>query len=187
MQDLPPPIDDHLTLADVVGVYGVKGWVKLRPRLEDTALLTSLSQLYLSDSAGRKPTATGDLRVEAVRHQGKGLIAKLAHIDDRTAAEALRGFEIRIPANSFPAPEDGDFYWRDLVGLAVWCCEDDKRVLLGTVDRLLETGANDVLVVVPTAISVDDKEHLIPWIPDSVIVEVDVQGGKIEVNWYVDA
>jgi len=71
--------------------------------------------------------------------------------------------------------------------LSVWCCEDDKRVLLGTVDRLLETGANDVLVVVPTAISVDDKEHLIPWIPDSVIVEVDVQGGKIEVNWYVDA
>jgi 16S rRNA processing protein RimM len=128
--------------------------------------------------------AKGDLRVEAVRHQGKGLIAKLANIDDRTAAEALRGFEIRIPANSFPAPDDGDFYWRDLVGLSVWCCEDDKRVLLGTVDRLLETGANDVLVVVPTEISVDDKEHLIPWIPDSVIVEVDVQGGKIEVNWY---
>ncbi len=187
MQDLPPPIDDHLTLADVVGVYGVKGWVKLRPRLEDTALLTSLSPLYLSDPAGRQPMATGDLRVEAIRHQGKGLIAKLANIDDRTAAEALRGFEIRIPANCFPAPEDGDFYWRDLVGLSVWCCEDDKRVLLGTVDRLLETGANDVLVVVPTAISVDDKEHLIPWIPDSVIVEVDVQGGKIEVNWYVDA
>jgi len=187
MQDLPPPIDDHLTLADVVGVYGVKGWVKLRPRLEDTALLTSLSRLYLFGPTGRKSFAMGDLRVEAVRHQGKSLIAKLANIDDRTAAEALRGFEIRIPAASFPAPDAGDFYWRDLMGLAVWCCEGDKRVLLGTVERLLETGANDVLVVAPTEISVDDKEHLIPWIPDSVIVDVDLQGGTIEVNWYVDA
>jgi len=187
MQDPPPPIDDYLTLADVVGVYGVKGWVKLRPRLEDTALLTSLSQLYLSWPTGREPVAHLEARVEAVRHQGKSLIAKLSTIDDRTAAEALRGCEIRIPASGFPAPDAGEFYWRDLVGLAVWCHEDGNRVLLGTVDRLLETGANDVLVVVPAEKSIDDKEHLIPWIPDSVIREVDLQVGKIEVNWYVDA
>jgi len=186
MQDPLPQIDEYLTLADVVGVYGVKGWVKLRPRLEDTALLTSLPQLYLCGPAGTKPFDKGGLQVEAVRHQGKGLIAKLANVDDRTAAEALNGFEIRIPANVFPSPDDGDFYWRDLMGLAVWCRENETRVLLGTVDRLLETGANDVLVVVPTEQSVDDKDHLVPWIPDSVIVEVDLEGGKIEVNWYVD-
>ena len=186
MQEFPPPTDSHLILADVVGVYGVKGWVKLRPRLEETALLTRLSGLHLA-----RPTASlGDpltpLTIESVRQQGKGLIAKFAHIDDRTSAEGLRGQVIRVPAANFPAPDAGDFYWRDLVGLAVWCQEGDTRVLLGSVDRLLETGANDVLVVIPTEASVDDKEHLIPWIPDRVIVGVDLLGKTIEVNWYVD-
>ena len=187
MQECPPPNNDDLTLAEVVGVYGVKGWVKLRSRLEETDLLIQLPKLYLC-----KPTdqAVGDrvpVTVESVRQQGKSLIAKFVNIDDRTAAEALRGQVIGIPAASFPAPDAGDFYWRDLVGLAVWCREAGSRVLLGDVDRLLETGANDVLVVVPTDQSIDDKEHLIPWILNTVIVEVDLEGKRIEVDWYVDA
>jgi 16S rRNA processing protein RimM len=153
MQESPPSTDNYLTLADVVGVYGVKGWVKLRPRLEDTDLLTSLPELHLhppATSASASMLAQSEpVQVEAVRQQGKSLIAKLASIDDRTAAEALRGREIRVPAECFPLPGEGEFYWRDLVGLAVWCREDDTRVLLGVVDRLLETGANDVLVVTP--------------------------------------
>lgn len=194
MQESPPPTDNYLTLADVVGVYGVKGWVKLRPRLEDTDLLTRLPELHLhppatsaSASASASLLAQAEpVQVEAVRQQGKSLIAKLAGIDDRTAAEALRGREIRVPAECFPLPDEGEFYWRDLVGLAVWCREDDTRVLLGIVDRLLETGANDVLVVTPTGESVDSKEHLIPWIPETVIVDVDLNDKKIEVRWYVD-
>ena len=186
MQEFPPPTDDYLILADVVGVYGVKGWVKLRPRLEETALLTRLSGLYLAGPASGVASPHASLTIESVKQQGKSLIAKFARIDDRTSAEALRGQEIRVPAANFPAPDAGDFYWRDLVGLTVWCREGDTRVLLGSVDRLLETGANDVLVVMPTEASVDDKEHLIPWIPDRVIVEVDLPGKTIEVNWYVD-
>lgn len=190
MQESPPPTDNYLTLADVVGVYGVKGWVKLRPRLEDTDLLTRLPELHLhppATSASASMLAQAEpVQVEAVRQQGKSLIAKLAGIDDRTAAEALRGREIRVPAECFPLPDEGEFYWRDLVGLAVWCREDDTRVLLGVVDRLLETGANDVLVVTPTGQSVDSKEHLIPWIPETVIVDVDLNDKKIEVRWYVD-
>lgn len=187
MQECPPPNDDYLTLADVVGVYGVKGWVKLRPRLEETALLTRLPELYLYRPSGDPSAARLPVQIESVRYQGKSLIAKISNIDDRTAADALRGNEIRVPSGCFPPAEAGDVYWRDLLGLAVWCREDDTRVLLGTVDRLLETGANDVLVVVPTEASVDDKEHLIPWIPDSVIVDVDLERKKIEVSWYVDA
>lgn len=190
MQESPPPTDNYLTLADVVGVYGVKGWVKLRPRLEDTDLLIRLPELHLhppATSASASMLAQAEpVQVEAVRQQGKSLIAKLAGIDDRTAAEALRGREIRVPAECFPLPDEGEFYWRDLVGLAVWCREDDTRVLLGVVDRLLETGANDVLVVTPTGESVDSKEHLIPWIPETVIVDVDLNDKKIEVRWYVD-
>lgn len=187
MQECLPPNSDDLTLADVVGVYGVKGWVKLRSRLEETALLTQLPELYLKSPAGKAAPSRVPVTVEAVRHQGKSLIAKIATIDDRTAAEALRGQAICVPSECFPTPDAGDFYWRDLIGLSVWCREDDARVPLGIVDRLLETGANDVLVVVPTEESVDDKEHLIPWIPDAVILEVNLQERTIEVNWYVDA
>jgi 16S rRNA processing protein RimM len=58
---------------------------------------------------------------------------------------------------------------------------------LGVVVKLLETGANDVMVVAPNDQSVDDKEHLVPWIPDQVVEQVDLDNKRIGVNWYVDA
>ena len=73
------------------------------------------------------------------------------------------------------------------MGLQVWCTEGEREVLLGTVKQLLETGSNDVLVVKPTADSVDDSEHLIPWLPDDVVVGVDLIAGVIKVNWFIDA
>ena len=72
------------------------------------------------------------------------------------------------------------------MGLAVFCRYRDRDVLLGKVLRLVETGANDVLVVGPTSDSIGDKETLIPWVPDDVIVAVDLQQGTIRVDWYLD-
>jgi 16S rRNA processing protein RimM len=111
----------------------------------------------------------------------------LSGVEDRTAAEALKGNEIRMPTAQFPQADDGDFYWRDLEGLQVWCEEGESRLLLGTVQRLLETGANDVLVVTPSEGSIDDRERLIPWMPDEVIKQVDLQERTIAVCWFIDA
>ena len=69
----------------------------------------------------------------------------------------------------------------------MWCTEDGSRSLLGRVKTLLETGANDVLVVVPCEGSVDDREHLVPWIPEEVIKDIALTDRRIEVAWYVDA
>ena len=185
MHESSSPSHDFLTLADIVGVYGIKGWVRLRVRLDDPNLLLSLSDLELVAARGA-PAARRSVVVEALQVHGKGHIARLSGISDRTQAEVLKGHEIQVAAAHFPAAGDDEIYWRDLEGLSVFCTEAGSRCLLGTVKTLLETGANEVLVVSPCEGSVDDKEHLVPWIPQTVITEINLEAGALEVAWYVD-
>ena len=172
-----------ISIATIVGVYGIKGWVKLRINLEDPALLTSLSPKQLTDSRGRN---VGSVAVTTVRSQGKGFIAKLAGVDDRNAAEMLRGHAIEIPVSALPDLNEGEFYWRDLVDCRVDLSGSEESITLGRVDHLIETGANDVLVVRPTEESIDDRERLIPWLEDDVIVNVDIDLKRIAVRWHPD-
>ena len=184
MNESSSPSHDFLTLADIVGVYGIKGWVRLRVRLDDPNLLLSLPDLTLVTAL---QSARQSVVVEALQAQGKGHIARLSGIADRTQAEALKGREIQVAAAHFPAAGDDEVYWRDLEGLEVWCTEDGSRSLLGRVKTLLETGANDVLVVSPCEESIDDREHLVPWIPGEVVTDIALAERKIEVSWYVDS
>ena len=174
---------DLISIATVVGVYGIKGWVKVRINLEDPASLTSLSPKQLTDPRGKRVRSVD---VAAVRSQGKGFIAKLAGVDDRNAAELLCGRSIEIPESSLPGLNDGEFYWRDLIGCRVELSFDDENLSLGCVDHLIETGANDVLVVRPTEDSIDDREPLIPWLEGDVIVAVDIESQRISVRWHPD-
>ena len=186
MNESSSPSHDFLTLADIVGVYGIKGWVRLRVRLDDPDLLLSLSDLTLIAAPEAPRSARQSVVIEALRVHGKGHIARLSGVADRTQAEAVRGHEIQVTAALFPAAGDGEVYWRDLEGLEVWCTEDGLRSLLGRVKTLLETGANDVLVVAPCEGSIDDREHLVPWIPDDVVTDINLPDRRIEVVWYVD-
>jgi len=70
--------------------------------------------------------------------------------------------------------------------LRVWCEAPEGLCLLGEIDHLLETGANDVLVVRPCEGSMDDKERLIPWLVDEVVHSVDMDAGTVRVIWYTD-
>ena len=187
MHESSSPSHNFLTLADIVGVYGIKGWVRLRVRLDDPNLLLSLPDLTLAVARDAARSARQSVVVEVLQGHGKGHIARLSGITDRTQAEALKGREIQVAAAHFPAAGDDEVYWRDLEGLEVWCTEDGSRSLLGRVKTLLETGANDVLVVAPCEGSIDDREHLIPWLPDKVVTDIALTDRRIEVNWYVDA
>ena len=187
MHESSSPSHDFLTLADIVGVYGIKGWVRLRIRLDDPNLLLSLPDLTLVAAPDTGRCVRQSVVVEALQVHGKGYIARLSGIADRTQAEALKGREIQVIAAHFPAAGDDEVYWRDLEGLEVWCTEDGSRSLLGRVKTLLETGANDVLVVAPCEGSIDDREHLVPWIPGDVVTDIALPDQRIEVNWYVDA
>ena len=180
----PSDATSHLiSIATIVGVYGIKGWVKVRINLEDPASLTSLSPKQLTDPRGKRVRLVD---IKTVRSQGKGFIAKLAGVDDRNAAEMLRGHSIEIPESSLPGLNDGEFYWRDLVGCRVELSVDNENLSLGCVDHLIETGANDVLVVRPTEDSIDDRERLIPWLEDDVIVAVEIESQRICVRWHPD-
>lgn len=177
---------ESLVLAEVLGAHGIKGWVKVRPLLEDPTFLVGLQGLALLPGSKMRSGASRDVKVISLRPQGRGWVAQLSGVEDRTLAEGLKGMELRGPADLLPELEDGDFYWRDLEGLRVWCESSDGLYLLGEIDYLLETGANDVLVVRPCEGSMDDKERLIPWLVDDVVREVDVQAGTVRVSWYTD-
>ncbi len=108
---------EQLHLADIVGVHGVKGWVKIRAYVEDLKLFTQLDDVILSPGGNGGGGESRTVEIVEVKPQGKGLIALVKGVNDRTMAEALRGWMIEIPATQLPPAEAGVFYWRDLVGL----------------------------------------------------------------------
>ena len=83
-------------------------------------------------------------------------------------------------------PEAGEYYWRDLVGLKVFCREGERVAFIGTVDHLLDTGANDVVVVRPCEGSIDDAERLIPWLPEGNVELVDLAAGELRFDWFIE-
>ena len=108
------------------------------------------------------------------RQHGKGVVARLAGCEDRDEAFRLVGTEIGVHRKQLPVARPGEYYWSDLQGLEVVTLQGEP---LGTVDHLLETGANDVLVVK------GERERLIPFVLGEVIAEVDLERGEIRVDW----
>jgi 16S rRNA processing protein RimM len=108
------------------------------------------------------------------RQHGKGVVARLAGCEDRDAASRFIGAEIGVRRKQLPAAQPGEYYWSDLQGLEVVTLHGAS---LGTVDHLLETGANDVLVVT------GERERLIPFVLGQVVDDVDLERGEIRVDW----
>jgi len=108
------------------------------------------------------------------RKQGKGLVALLPGYDDREEAAALVGQQIFVGRDQLPATAENEYYWSDLEGLNV---QTTKGELLGRVEKMMETGANDVLVIR------GKREHLVPFIQGQFVTRVDLENGLIEVDW----
>jgi 16S rRNA processing protein RimM len=181
-----PSKDDLLVVGKITGCYGVKGWVKIHSYTEPQDNFLRFGKWML-----RRKGAVELIEFDDGRAQGKGLVAHIAGIDDRALAESYRGLEVAVKAGSLPELEEGDYYWSQLQGLQVWCSDRSletsaERVLLGLVDHLIETGANDVLVVKPIEGSIDDRERLIPYLPEDVVTKVDLTEAVIEVSWFLE-
>ncbi len=108
-----------------------------------------------------------------IQAHGDGFVARLSGIDDRNAAVEIRGSLVGVPASSFPPPDPGEYYWRDLIGLRV---VNSDGTLFGTVERLIETGAHDVLVVK------GERERLIPFV-ERFVTGVVREDGLLRVDW----
>lgn len=175
------PSGDLIVAGKITGCYGTRGWVKIHSYTEPPENFLVFGEWLLRRRGVLEP-----IEFDAGKRHGKGLVAHIAGVDDRTLAESFRGLEVVVKAEGLPALEKGEYYWRQLQGLQVWCREGGTRVLLGTVDYLIETGANDVLVVKASPDSVDDRERLIPYLVDDVVTRVDLDAGVIEVEWFLD-
>ena len=175
--------DDTLEAGRITGCYGVRGWVRVQSFTEPPENFLDLGQWQVTRAGVREP-----LEIDQGRVQGKGLVVHIAGVDDRDAAETYRGLTVEVPRTALPALDDGDYYWRDLEGLQVWCRENpaSERVLLGVVNYLIDTGANDVLVVKPVTGSIDEHERLIPYLPGATVAAVNLEQGRIEVDWFLD-
>lgn len=181
-----PSAENMLLVGKITGVHGIKGWVKIHSFTEPQENFLRFGKWLL-----RRRGELETIEFDAGRLQGKGLVAHIAGVDDRTLAEGYRGLEVLVPESSLPRLEPGEYYWSQLQGLQVWCRPADRpanaeKELLGTVDYLIETGANDVLVVKPSAGSIDQRERLIPYLPGDVVTRVDLAEAVIEVDWYLE-
>lgn len=161
-----------VVMGKIVAAQGIQGWVKVQTFTEYLDSLLDYDTWYVGNEQAWRP-----LQVLEADVHGKVLVAKLEGIADRTAAERYKGQLIAVPRTELPEQEEGEYYWSDLVGLAVENLTGDK---FGTVDSLLETGANDVLVV-----KGENGETLIPFIA-SVIQQVSLKDKTIRVDWQAD-
>jgi len=168
----------EVLLGRITSVFGIKGWVKVYSYTEPMENLLDYPVWTLRHQ-GKTLTV---IKTDG-RKQGKGLVAKLKGYDTPEAAKLLAGAEICLPEEALPPLAEGEYYWNQLLGLQVF---NTQGQLYGKVDYLLETGANDVLVVKPSEGSLDKQERLIPWLLPDVIRQVNLESGILEVDWDAD-
>ena len=131
----------------------------------------------------RKGGAEKEITVKEGQASGKRLIVQLEGVDTRDRAEDLIGYEVHVGIDTMPDLEEGAFYWFQLEGLAV---RNSGGEVLGQIDHMLETGANDVMVVEPTDDSIDKEQRLIPYVEGEVVKQVDQETGIVTVDWDSD-
>ncbi len=164
--------DRPLVMGHIAGPYGVRGWLRVASYTAEPEALLDYMPWYLEQRGEWQP-----VEVLQGKAHGKGLVVQLAGCSDREQAAALGGTSIGIYRSQLPETSAGEYYWNDLVGLRVINSDGTE---LGTVDYLIETGANDVLVIRGA------QEYLVPFISGQVIKEVDLDGKLIRVDWDTD-
>jgi len=172
---------DWVSVGKITSTYGVKGWVKIHSYTDPMQGILQYNPWHIKTSDSWEPVTVEDGRL-----QGKTVVARLRGIADRDAALALRGAQIAIPLNKLEVLAEGEYYWHQLRDLRVMCDARDGTKDLGFVADLLATGGNDVLVVKGDERSIDDRERLIPYVREKVVIKVDTNLGEMWVDWDPD-
>ncbi|RJS93822.1 ribosome maturation factor RimM [Salinisphaera sp. Q1T1-3] len=163
-----------VVLGQVHGLFGIRGWIKVYSFTRPREAILDHERWWIGRADEARP-----FRVLEGRYQGKTLVARLADDDgeplaDRDAAVALLEQDIAVERATLPDPAPGEYYWVDLIGLNVQTTQD---IPLGRVTAMMETGANDVLVVT------GDRERLIPLVADEFVIDVDFEANRMTVDW----
>ena len=151
---------------------GIKGLITVISSTEPRDQILQYTDWHIKKDGLWQPIARLH---DAITH--KHVLTAIAGYPQREDVAALTNAEIAIKKEDLPSLLPGEYYWRDLIGMSVI---QTSGALLGTVEEIIPTGSNDVLVVT------GDKRYLIPYLPDDVIVKVDDENKQITVDWDLD-
>jgi 16S rRNA processing protein RimM len=166
------PKQDLIQVGKISGVFGVKGWLKIFSHTEPKDNILNYQNWLLKKNGLDKL-----VKVIGGQLQGKGVIAQIDEIEDKDQALGLMGWDIFISRGQLPALAKNEYYWDDLIGLAV---ENLEGVQLGKIESLLETGANDVLVIK------GERERAVPFLQGQIVKSIDLAAAKMIVDWDSD-
>lgn len=180
MADAKEQQSDWLVLGKLTSAYGIKGWVKVYSYTEPMENIGTYSPIWAERNGKREK-----IEFEQIKAHGKGLIAKIKGCDSREQTPQYTGAMLVADKDQLAALESGEYYWSDLIGLTVINEQGDN---LGKVHHLMETGSNDVLIVRgnQSSGSIDDKERLIPYLPEQVVLNIDIETQQMRVDWDSD-
>jgi len=177
---------EKVILGRITGVYGVKGWLKVFSYTDPMEAIVDYSPWLIRPEGKSEQRPWNQIEIEVGKRHAKTVVVKFVDCDDRDLAMTYVGMEIAIEKSQLESLKGKDeYYWHDLLGLRVI---NQQKIELGVVKDILETGGNDVLVVVSETEDKDAKtrERLIPWTMHNAIVTVNVEEGVIEVDWDAD-
>lgn len=174
--------DKRVVLGHVNGLFGVRGWLKVYSHTRPIENLLDYERWFLGAADNGRQDAWRLFHVAAAQPHGKTLIAQLADehghvINDRDSALPLLESDIAVARSDMPEPGPQEYYWHDLVGLQVF---NRDGVTLGHVTAMMETGANDVLMVEGA------RQHLIPFVIGIIVDEVSLEADRMIVDWEED-
>lgn len=186
---LPPDIEpaelpaDAIEVGRILDAWGVKGWFKVLPHSADPQALFSSKRWYLQPAEKGPQAFSGTvlLRVREAKDHSDSVVARADAVEDRNAAELLRGARVFVPRSSFPSAADDEYYWVDLLGLEV---VNREGVDLGRVKDLLSTGPQTVLVIEYEE-GGKTLERMVPFV-SAYVDKVDLQARRITVDWQAD-
>ena len=184
--------EDAIEVGRILDAWGVKGWVKVLPHSTEPEALFAAKDWFLQTPEARfRPgfsafSGTVSIALEECKVHSDTVVAKIAGLDDRNGAEALRGARIFLPRSSFPSASKDEYYWVDLIGLNV---VNREGVSLGTVRDLMTTGPHSVLCVEYQATAEDGSqaaaERMIPFVA-AYVDAVEIALKRITVDWQAD-
>ncbi len=189
--DTPDWPADAIEVGRILGAWGLKGWVKVQPHASDPKALFSTRRWYIDPpTRHHRPGVVVDrasqptlLRITQAKEHGDGVVAKFDGSDDRASAEAWKGAAVYVPRSSFPTAAIDEYYWVDLIGLAVVNRQGES---LGIVSDLIDTGAHCVLRIDTVAADpMQAVERLVPFVA-AYVDDVSLADKRITVDWGLD-
>jgi 16S rRNA processing protein RimM len=181
-----------IVLGKINGFYGVRGWVKLFSHTQPREQILTYNPIYIRPAArDSRANAHGSddnwepIKILQRRKQGSNVLALLENIDSKEKAAEYLGFEIGIKREQLPKLKKDAYYWNDLEGLTV---VDSDNNAFGKIDHMIETGANDVMVITTagTAAEKHGQTILIPFTIDYHVLSVDLTNEVVVVDWDPD-